>query len=124
MMQTDSASTDEDIGGRKEKDAHDDQNKAGLAEAVLLPPLRHSRDHPMAPDHPRGVHNASLSDGNAAIVTTARLPASRSPMAGADQLAHIVRLPLAPPAAQYKAVANHFTALRKRRHRGRYRIRL
>jgi hypothetical protein len=63
-----------------------------------------------------------LSFGRAAaILTTARLPAARSPMARADPSAHVVRLPLAPPAAQYKAAANHFTALRKRRHRGRYR---
>jgi hypothetical protein len=39
-MQTHPASTDEDIGGRKEKDAHDDQNKAGRVEAVLAVLLR------------------------------------------------------------------------------------
>ena len=87
---------------------------------ALNSPFWHSRDHPMAPD-PSPRCNASLSDGAAAILTTAGLPAARSPMALADPSAHIARLPLTPPAAQYEAVANHFTALRKRRHRGRYR---
>ena len=123
MMQTQFESMDEDIGGRKEKDAHD--RTGGRAEAVCFVqtgplPFGTLETTPWHPIRPRGVHNASLSDGNAAIVTTARLPASRSPMARADQLAHIVRLPLAPPAAQYKAVANHFTALGKRQHRSRY----
>ncbi len=40
MMQTDSASTDEDIGGRKEKDAQD-ENEAGRA--VCFPILAPSR---------------------------------------------------------------------------------
>jgi hypothetical protein len=38
MMQTDSASTDEDIGGREEKDEQD-ENEAGRAEAVCFSPF-------------------------------------------------------------------------------------
>ena len=101
MMQTDSASADEDIGDRKEKDAHDDQNRRdGPSQLVLFkhPLLAASRP----PHGTRSTPDARrLSFGRAAaIVTTARLPASRSPMARADLLAHIVRLRLTPPCSR------------------------
>ena len=112
-MQTDSASTDEDIGaGRRRMRTTTRTGGTGRAVCFEQPLLALSRPPDPSPC-------STLADGAAAIMTTAGLPAARSPMARADQLAHIVRLPLAPPAAQYKAVANHFPALGKRRHRGR-----